>query len=89
MVCINGYNPMTLSKKSSSTLVTHDLDIPDKLKEMDGMSNLNTGTVLNDLLYGNHVNTLTKTRRQRHLPGVYDECCRKDCTLDELAGYCL
>ncbi|XP_013117485.1 probable insulin-like peptide 3 [Stomoxys calcitrans] len=89
MVCYNGYNPMIMSKKSSNKPVHHDMDIPDKFNEIDDVSGLKPDSLLNDLLYGNHVNRLAKTRRHRHLGGVYDECCRKDCTLDELAGYCL
>ncbi|XP_016977296.1 probable insulin-like peptide 1 [Drosophila rhopaloa] len=40
-------------------------------------------------LYGAEV--LIKTRRhRRHLPGgVYDECCVKSCSYEELAAYCL
>ncbi|XP_059217098.1 probable insulin-like peptide 3 [Stomoxys calcitrans] len=78
MVCINGFPTMT--KKSSNNLVLHDMDILDKFK---------SNTLLNDFMYGNPINLLAKTRKQRHLLGVVDECCRNECTLEELAEYCL
>ncbi|XP_017492345.1 PREDICTED: LIRP-like [Rhagoletis zephyria] len=37
-------------------------------------------------IHGGQVDTLAKTRRRRE--GVYDECCRKSCTYNELYSYC-
>ncbi|XP_013117616.1 probable insulin-like peptide 3 [Stomoxys calcitrans] len=89
MVCYNGYNGMIMNKKSGNKVVHHDMDILNKFNEINDESPFNSDSLLNDLLYGNHVQALAKTRRQRHLTGVYDECCRKSCTMEELTGYCL
>ncbi|XP_067613080.1 probable insulin-like peptide 5 [Eurosta solidaginis] len=37
-------------------------------------------------IHGGQIDTLAKTRRRRE--GVYDECCRKPCTYNELLSYC-
>ncbi|XP_017461074.1 PREDICTED: LIRP-like [Rhagoletis zephyria] len=37
-------------------------------------------------IHGGQVDTLAKTRRRRE--GVFDECCRKPCTYNELYSYC-
>ncbi|XP_017494201.1 PREDICTED: probable insulin-like peptide 3 [Rhagoletis zephyria] len=37
-------------------------------------------------IHGNQVDTLAKTRRRRG--GVYDECCSKACTYNEILSYC-
>ncbi|XP_013109924.1 probable insulin-like peptide 3 [Stomoxys calcitrans] len=87
IVCKNGYNGMAISKKSTNKIA--DTDVLNKFNEIYDDSPFQSETFLNDLLYGNHIHDLAKTRRQRHLAGVYDECCRKSCTMDELAGYCL
>ncbi|XP_018789533.1 PREDICTED: probable insulin-like peptide 1 [Bactrocera latifrons] len=41
-------------------------------------------------IHGGQVNTLAKTRRHRDtvLTGVYDECCNKGCTYNEIFSYC-
>lgn len=55
----------------------------------DGSSSPRKVSFLDDLLMGNHVNTVAKTRRRRNLLGIYDECCVKGCNFNELASYCL
>ncbi len=37
-------------------------------------------------IHGGYVDTLAKTRRRRD--GVYDECCNKGCTYNEILSYC-
>ncbi|XP_017492344.1 PREDICTED: probable insulin-like peptide 3 [Rhagoletis zephyria] len=37
-------------------------------------------------IHGGQVDTLAKTRRRRQ--GVYDECCNKGCTYNEILSYC-
>ncbi|XP_049314499.1 probable insulin-like peptide 1 [Bactrocera dorsalis] len=39
---------------------------------------------------GGQLNTLAKIRRHRDtiVTGVYDECCNKDCTYNEILSYC-
>ncbi|XP_011210854.2 LIRP [Bactrocera dorsalis] len=37
-------------------------------------------------IHGGQVDTVAKTRRRRD--GVYDECCRKACSYNELLSYC-
>jgi len=32
--------------------------------------------------------TLVSGSFRRHTRGVYDECCRKSCTIQEIASYC-
>ncbi|XP_039951872.1 probable insulin-like peptide 1 [Bactrocera tryoni] len=41
-------------------------------------------------IHGGQVNALAKTRRHRDtaLIGVYDECCNKGCTYNEIFSYC-
>ncbi|XP_061390905.1 probable insulin-like peptide 3 [Musca vetustissima] len=89
-VCVNGYNGMQMAKKSTYKPLTSDIDAIDIYNEIDDdISPFKSNSLLKDMLYGERINTLAKTRRQRHLSGVYDECCRKPCNMDELLSYCL
>ncbi|XP_075161621.1 insulin-like peptide 1 [Haematobia irritans] len=89
MVCVNGYNGLSLNKRSGSKHLHQDLSILDKMNEIDDDTTIKSDSLLNALLFGDHANTLAKTRRHRQASGVYYECCLKACTTDELAGYCL
>ncbi|XP_058987792.1 probable insulin-like peptide 3 [Musca domestica] len=90
-VCVDGFNGMDISKKSIHKPSHHGLADLFEMKEVDNEKHTNgiSNSLINDMLYNGELNGLAKTRRQRHLHGVYDECCRKGCTLNELAGYCL
>ncbi|KAM7356227.1 insulin-like peptide 3 [Cochliomyia hominivorax] len=80
-VCINGYNSHP-TKRSDSLLNQLEIGIT----ESDITDNSNN-SFLDDLLTESHVNTMAVTRRRRNLLGIYDECCVKGCTLDNLALY--
>ncbi|XP_053955300.1 probable insulin-like peptide 1 [Anastrepha ludens] len=78
-ICFNGYN--TKIKKSM---------------EWDDYTNNEVGVELPFTyakwpflakVHGGEVNLKAKQRGRRH--GVYDECCRKGCTYNELVSYCL
>ncbi|XP_005185070.2 probable insulin-like peptide 3 [Musca domestica] len=85
-VCENGFNGMQITKKSGKKDLTNDLDL---FNEIADESPFKSDSLLNEMFYGDRHNALAKTRRLRHLNGVYDECCRKGCTMDELLSYCL
>ncbi|XP_046809083.1 probable insulin-like peptide 5 [Lucilia cuprina] len=81
MICIDGFNPKNLSKKS----VPLD-DYNDNSLENDALSSHPFSSLFMDKLY--HGNLMAKTRRRRH-DGVAEECCRKSCSMSELTTYCL
>ncbi|XP_061391218.1 probable insulin-like peptide 3 [Musca vetustissima] len=85
-VCTNGFNGMQITKKSGKKELTNDLDI---FNEIGDVSPFASDSLLNEMFYSDRDNVLAKTRRMRHLNGVYDECCRKGCTMNELLSYCL
>ncbi|XP_075162227.1 insulin-like peptide 3 [Haematobia irritans] len=89
-VCVNGFNGKIISKKSNiKALAPRSSDLFNMFNEIDDNEPPMPDSLLRDMLYSEHFDTLAKTRRQRHFTGVYDECCRKECTMDELVGYCL
>ncbi|XP_019894324.1 probable insulin-like peptide 5 [Musca domestica] len=88
-VCEDGFNGMQLSKKSISKPLTQQFGILNMLDGLDDETPHASNSLLRDILYGEHMNDLAKIRRQRHRTGVYDECCRKRCTTEELKSYCL
>ncbi|XP_058987634.1 probable insulin-like peptide 3 [Musca domestica] len=88
-VCVDGFYGMQMSKKSMGRPLHYGLFDVIGSNEIDNEVHTKSGSLLSDMLSGEGLNGLAKTRRQRHLNGVYDECCRKGCTLDEIAGYCL
>ncbi|XP_016966427.1 probable insulin-like peptide 1 [Drosophila biarmipes] len=85
VVCAHGYNSLPQKRRF----------LPSASDEEDNVwqSLAGAGFVFSPLLtnlYGSEV--LIKTRRhRRHLTtgGVYDECCVKSCTYEELSAYCL
>ncbi|XP_073841311.1 insulin-like peptide 3 [Musca autumnalis] len=87
--CVDGFNGMQISKKSINK------PMHTQIVDFYGLNNIEDETHdvsdshLSDIFFSDAVNGLAKTRRQRHLHGVYDECCRKGCTYNELLGYCL
>ncbi|EDV51254.1 probable insulin-like peptide 1 [Drosophila erecta] len=90
VVCSNGFN--TLPRKRGSLLASNndvqgDDDDDGMWQTLDGAGYSFSPLLTN--LYGSEV--LIKTRRhRRHLTGgVYDECCVKSCSYEELATYCL
>ncbi|XP_043646815.1 probable insulin-like peptide 1 [Drosophila teissieri] len=94
VVCPHGFN--TLPRKRESLLSNNnDANMEMEVEmEDDGMWQTLDGagysfSPLLTHLYGSEV--LIKTRRhRRHLTGgVYDECCVKSCSYEELATYCL
>ncbi|XP_061388485.1 probable insulin-like peptide 3 [Musca vetustissima] len=88
-VCVDGFYGMQISKKSTNKPMLHGLTDIIGFNEIDGEPHYDPDSQLSRMLHSESMNGLAKTRRQRHLNGVYDECCRKGCTLQELAGYCL
>ncbi|XP_075161556.1 insulin-like peptide 3 [Haematobia irritans] len=89
LVCVNGFNQMLVNKRSTNKLAMGDTLDQNKFNEIDDETPFTSDSLLNDLLFGGHANTVAKTRRLRHFTGVYDECCRKPCSYDEMKGYCL
>ncbi|XP_037825791.1 probable insulin-like peptide 3 [Lucilia sericata] len=87
-VCINGYN--SIKTKKSVPMVHNNLDVLDNYNDMEGEENALAAkhSFLDDLLMVDHINSVAKTRRRRNLFGIYDECCVKGCTFDELTSYC-
>lgn len=65
----------------------------DNIKEEDHDSSLlnsyNANNLFLDKIFGETLNQLVSTNRRRRHFGVYDECCRKPCTYNELLSYCL
>ncbi|XP_073836299.1 insulin-like peptide 5 [Musca autumnalis] len=88
-VCVNGFNSMQISKKSIVEPMYPQISDLYGLTDIDNEPHALSNSLLNDVLYSEGMNELAKIRRQRQLHGVYDECCRKGCTFNELAGYCL
>ncbi|XP_052846673.1 probable insulin-like peptide 1 [Drosophila gunungcola] len=91
VVCAHGYNSLS-QKRAIQPPVSNELKNGwwQALAEAD--AGADAGYSFSPLLtnlYGAEV--LIKTRRhRRHLPsGVYDECCVKSCSYEELAAYCL
>uniref|UniRef100_A0A1I8MLW8 Insulin-like domain-containing protein n=1 Tax=Musca domestica TaxID=7370 RepID=A0A1I8MLW8_MUSDO len=88
-VCVDGFYGMQMSKKSIGKQMNYGLLDVIGPNEVDNELHTKSSSLLSDMLSGEGFNGLAKTRRQRHLNGVYDECCRKGCTLNEIAGYCI
>ncbi|XP_073816832.1 insulin-like peptide 3 [Musca autumnalis] len=85
VLCENGFNGMHVSKKSVKKELTNDLDI---FNEIGDESPFKSDSLLNEIFYGDHNNVMAKTRRLRHPNGIYYECCKKGCSMDELLSYC-
>nr|XP_017015853.2 probable insulin-like peptide 1 [Drosophila takahashii] len=88
VVCAHGYN--TLPQKRGGLLfsTTSSSEEEDNVWQSLAGAGYSFSPLLTNL-YGSEV--LIKTRRhRRHMPGgVYDECCVKSCTYEELSAYCL
>ncbi|XP_017080987.1 probable insulin-like peptide 1 [Drosophila eugracilis] len=85
VVCAHGYNSLPQKR---GVLTANELQLEDNVWQSLATAGYYFSPLLTNL-YGSEV--LIKTRRhRRHLPsGVYDECCVKSCTYEELAAYCL
>ncbi|XP_017040458.1 probable insulin-like peptide 1 [Drosophila ficusphila] len=85
VVCAHGYN--SLPQKRG---VLPSEELPDNAlwPGLAGAAGYSFSPLLTNL-YG--IQILVKTpRHRRHLPGgVYDECCVKSCSYEDLAAYCL
>ncbi|CAD7003689.1 probable insulin-like peptide 3 [Ceratitis capitata] len=84
-ICIHGYN--TKFKKSMEWDDLGNNEIDDELP-----FGYATFPFLSKMR-GEHINSLAKTRRHRDAEnvakiGVYDECCNKACTYNEILSYC-
>ncbi|XP_073841313.1 insulin-like peptide 3 [Musca autumnalis] len=88
-VCVDGFNGRQISKKSINEPIYPQISDLYGLTDIDNEPDALSNSLLNDVLHSEGLNGFAKTRRQRHLSGVYDECCRKGCTFNELAGYCI
>ncbi|XP_017491456.1 PREDICTED: probable insulin-like peptide 1 [Rhagoletis zephyria] len=78
-ICENGFN--TKFKRSMGWNDFGDNDVE------DGLPSHYASSPFLAKIHGGQVDTLAKTRRRRE--GVYDECCRKPCTYNELYSYCM
>ncbi|XP_073819990.1 insulin-like peptide 3 [Musca autumnalis] len=86
VLCEEGFNGMHVSKKSTKKELTNDLDI---FNEIGDESPFKSDSLLNEIFYGDRNNAMAKTRRLRYTNGIYDECCRKGCSMNELLSYCI
>lgn len=67
----------------------NDFDMMNMYNDIEDEAPAHTKTsFLDDMLMGDHINTIAKTRRRRNLLGIYDECCVKGCSYAELKSYC-
>ncbi|XP_037723064.1 probable insulin-like peptide 1 [Drosophila subpulchrella] len=85
VVCAHGYN--SLPQKRRVLVPANDEE--DNVWQSLAAAGYSFSPLLTNL-YGSEV--LIKTRRhRRHMTtgGVYDECCVKSCTYEELSAYCL
>uniref|UniRef100_A0A1I8NW14 Insulin-like domain-containing protein n=1 Tax=Stomoxys calcitrans TaxID=35570 RepID=A0A1I8NW14_STOCA len=82
-VCVNGYNGKILNKKSSDQPA---MNLREFFKD-EGPSQ--PDSLLMQIFSIHSSNTAAKTRRDYGYTGVYDECCRKACSLEELVSYCI
>ncbi|XP_037810190.1 probable insulin-like peptide 1 [Lucilia sericata] len=80
-ICENGFNTMPMSKRS---VQSHQLlsDIEDNLPYPYAANSLS------NIFQLEKENLIGKNRRTRML-GIVDECCKKSCSYNELAAYCL
>ncbi|KAI8121348.1 putative insulin-like peptide 1 [Lucilia cuprina] len=80
-ICENGFNTIPMSKRS---VHSHQLlsDIEDNLPYPYAANSLS------NIFQLEKENLIGKNRRTRML-GIVDECCKKSCTYNELAAYCL
>lgn len=53
------------------------------------LTGFNANNLFLDKLFGEALQQLVNTNRRRRHFGVYDECCRKPCSYNELLSYCL
>ncbi|XP_061395161.1 probable insulin-like peptide 3 [Musca vetustissima] len=79
-VCVNGFNAR-VTKKSNV-----NLNLPNAKKLSDTMLPYNP---MSHILFNKRTDTMAKVRKERLYTGVYDECCLKTCSLNEILGYCL
>ncbi|XP_011295054.1 probable insulin-like peptide 5 [Musca domestica] len=81
-VCENGFNPK-FDKKSN---VPPYLFIS-KLSKRSGKEPLQP--LFADMLFNKRPSAVASARQERIYSGVYDECCRKTCSFNEIVDYCL
>ncbi|XP_054734558.1 probable insulin-like peptide 3 [Anastrepha obliqua] len=77
-LCVHGFN--TKFKRSM------DLDEHNGNELVEELPFPYANTPFLGKIRGGYVDTLAKTRRRRD--GVYDECCNKGCTYNEILSYC-
>ncbi|KAM7358413.1 insulin-like peptide 5 [Cochliomyia hominivorax] len=86
-VCVDGYNSLITKKSVPFHKMLNGLDMNNYIgSDTDGLNDKNS--LLEDLLTQDHTNSFAVTRRRRNLLGIYDECCVKGCSYNEIRSYC-
>lgn len=69
--------------------IDNELTINEDPDSLLPLNTYNANNLFLDKIFGENLNQLVSTNRRRRHFGVYDECCRKSCTYNELLSYCL